>query len=181
MVNVDTQKRELEALEYKATRDPLTGVYNKEITIKKIDKFINGNRNGMHMLMFIDFDDFKKINDNFGHLQGDKVLIFVISRIREVFSEGEIIGRIGGDEFVVFAGNISCAEEATERARVLRQALDTTYSSDNFTIPISGSIGVALYPEDGLHYEQLMDKADKALYNVKEHGKNNYLLYNKIT
>lgn len=181
MVNVDTQKRELEALEYKATRDPLTGVYNKEITIKKIDKFISGNRNGMHMLMFMDFDDFKKINDHYGHLQGDKVLIFVISRFKEVFSEGEIIGRIGGDEFVVFAGNISCIEEAVERAKVLRTALDTTYISDNNSIPISGSIGVSIYPEDGLHYEQMMDRADKALYRVKENGKNNYLLYSSLT
>lgn len=181
MVNVDTQKRELEALEYKATRDPLTGVYNKEITIKKIDKFISGNKNGMHMLMFIDFDDFKKINDSFGHLLGDKVLMFVISRIKEVFSEGEIIGRIGGDEFVVFAGNISCIDEVIERARVLRKALDTTYVSEGYTIPISGSIGVAIYPEAGLHYEQLMDRADQALYKVKEQGKNDYLLYSPLT
>lgn len=180
MVNVDTQKREVEALEYKATRDPLTGVYNKEITIKKIDKFITGNNSGMHMLMFIDFDDFKKVNDHFGHLQGDKVLIFIINKIKEVFSEGEIIGRIGGDEFVVFAGNISCVEEAIERAKVLRQALDTTYIYENNTIPISGSIGVSIYPEDGLHYEQLMDRADQALYRVKKQGKNNYLLYSPV-
>ncbi|HWT73540.1 MAG TPA: diguanylate cyclase [Mobilitalea sp.] len=181
IVNVDTQKRELEALEYKATRDPLTGVYNKEVTIKKIDKYITGNKNGMHMLMLIDFDDFKSINDNYGHLQGDKILIFVISRIKEVFSEGEIIGRIGGDEFVVFAGNISCVDEVIEKATLLRHELDTTYTSDKTTIKISGSIGVSIYPEDGLHYEQLMDLADKALYQVKEHGKNDYMIYSSAT
>lgn len=181
MVNVDTQKRELEALEYKATRDPLTGVYNKEVTIKKIDKFISGNRSGLHMLMFIDFDDFKKINDHYGHLEGDKVLIFITNRIREVFSEGEIIGRIGGDEFVVFAGNISCLEEASERAKALRSALDTTYIADNKSMPISASIGVSLYPDNGLHYEQLMDRADQALYRVKKQGKNSYLLYTQLT
>jgi len=181
VVNVDIQKRELEALEYKATRDPLTGVYNKEVTIKKIDKFINGNKNGMHILMFIDFDDFKSINDNFGHLIGDKVLIFVISRIKEVFSEGEIIGRIGGDEFVVFAGNITNLDEVMEKAATLRNALDTTYISDMKSIPISGSIGIAIYPEAGLHYEQLMDRADQALYRVKEQGKNNYGLYSPTT
>jgi diguanylate cyclase (GGDEF)-like protein/PAS domain S-box-containing protein len=181
IVNVDTQKRELEALEYKATRDPLTGVYNKEITIKKIDKFIAGNKNGMHMLMFIDFDDFKSINDNYGHLQGDKVLIFVIGHIKDIFSEGEIVGRIGGDEFVVFAGNIASVDEVMEKAIILMQALDTTYISDNKTIPISGSIGISIYPEAGLHYEQLMDRADQALYKVKEQGKNNFMLYSPIT
>jgi diguanylate cyclase (GGDEF)-like protein/PAS domain S-box-containing protein len=177
VVNVDIQKRELEALEYKATRDPLTGVYNKEVTIKKIDKFISGNKNGMHILMFIDFDDFKSINDNYGHLLGDKVLIYVISRIKEIFSEGEIIGRIGGDEFVVFAGNITSIDEVMEKAEVLKCALDTTYIGEVKSIPISGSVGVSIYPEAGLHYEQLMDRADQALYRVKEQGKNNYSLY----
>lgn len=177
MANVNTQKRELEALEYKATRDPLTGVYNKEVTIKKIDKFITGNKDGLHMLMIIDIDDFKSINDTYGHLLGDKVLIYVIGRIKEIFSEGEIIGRIGGDEFVVFAGNIPNIDEVIEEAATLRNALDSTYVNEKQAIPISGSIGIAIYPESGVHYEQLMDRADSALYKVKEHGKNNYMLF----
>lgn len=177
LVNVDNQKRELEALEYKATRDPLTGVYNKEVTIKKIDKFISGNKVNRHILMFIDLDDFKKVNDNYGHLRGDKVLTFAIGRIKEVFSEGEIIGRIGGDEFVVFSGNIADMDDVLKKAELLRNALETTYIENDHTIPISGSIGIAIYPEDGLHYEQLMECADKALYRVKEQGKNNYMLY----
>lgn len=177
IVNVDTQKRELEALEYKATRDPLTGVYNKEVTIKKIDKYISGSRSNMHMLMLVDFDDFKSINDNYGHLQGDKVLIYVISRIKEVFSEGEIIGRIGGDEFVVFAGNIENVDGVLSKAAILKKELDTTYFSDEYSIKISGSIGVAIYPESGANYEQLMLHADQALYQVKEHGKNAFMLY----
>ncbi len=181
IVNVDTQKRELEALEYKATRDPLTGVYNKEMTIKKIDKYISGSKNNRHMLMFIDFDDFKSINDTYGHLLGDKVLTFVIGRIKEVFSEGEIIGRIGGDEFVVFAGNVSNERDIERKATILKNALDTTFTGDHYSIKISGSIGVSIYPEDGLHYEQLMDRADKALYKVKELGKNDYMLYTSST
>lgn len=178
IVNVDSQKRELEALEYKATRDPLTGVYNKEVTIKKIDKYINGSKNDKHILMFIDFDDFKKVNDNYGHLLGDKVLVYVIGRIKSVFSEGEIIGRIGGDEFIVFSGGITSMEDILHKAESLVKALDTVYLENGLTIPISGSIGIAAYPDDGLHYEQLIQCADKAMYRVKEQGKNNYLLYN---
>ncbi len=180
IVNIDMQKRELEALEYKATRDPLTGVYNKEVTIKKIDKYITGHKVGQHMLMFIDFDDFKSINDNFGHLQGDKVLIYVINRIKEIFAEGEIIGRIGGDEFVVFSGNINNVEEGLYKASKLKKELDTTLVCGDDSIPISASIGMAMYPEDGLCYEQLIDRADQALYRVKEQGKNNYLLYSAV-
>lgn len=180
IVNIDMQKRELESLEYKATRDPLTGVYNKEITIKKIDKFITGNKIGQHMLMFVDFDDFKSINDNYGHLQGDKVLIYVVERIKEVFNEGEIIGRIGGDEFVVFSGNLRNAQEGLVKAAKLKKELDTTFICGQNAIPISASIGMAMYPEDGLCYEQLIDRADQALYRVKEQGKNNYLLYSAV-
>lgn len=177
IVNVDSQKRALEALEFKATRDPLTGVYNKEVTIKKIDKFITGNKNDKHVLMLVDFDDFKHINDTYGHLQGDKVLIYVISRIKEVFSEGEIIGRIGGDEFLVFAGSIKNVDEVLHKASVLNRALDTTYISEDNEIKLSGSIGVAVYPEAGINYEQLVVHADQAMYQVKEHGKNSYKLY----
>ncbi len=180
LVNIDTQKRELEAMEYKATRDPLTGVYNKEITIKKIDKFISGSKDGLHVLMFIDFDDFKKINDTYGHLQGDKVLIHVIGSIRERFHDGEIIGRIGGDEFVVFIGNITDIDEVLCKAKQLKEALDTVFVYNNQSIKISASIGIAIYPEAGLHYEQLLFHADQALYEVKEKGKNNFLVYKPV-
>ncbi len=181
LVNVDSQKRELEALEFKATRDPLTGVYNKEVTIKKIDKFISGNKDKTHMLMLVDLDDFKSINDTYGHLQGDRVLTHVTTRIKEVFSEGEIIGRIGGDEFVVFAGNITDVEEVLGKAAILKQALDLVYRSGLISIKISGSIGVSIYPEAGIHYEQLMEHADQALYQVKERGKNDFMLYSPAT
>jgi diguanylate cyclase (GGDEF)-like protein len=181
MVNVDYQKRELDSLEYKATRDPLTGVYNKEITIKKIEKYINGNKNGRHVFMFIDFDDFKKVNDNYGHLLGDRVLIHVIESIRSVFTEGEIIGRIGGDEFAVFIGYIENDKAIMRKAETLVEALNTTYVDETSKIAISGSVGIATYPEDGIHYEQLMQCADKALYHVKNKGKNSYMLYQSVT
>lgn len=182
IINIDAQKRELEALEYKATRDPLTGVYNREVTIKKIDKYINGNKEGIHMLMFVDFDDFKTVNDTYGHLAGDKALVFVVNRIKEIFTEGEIIGRIGGDEFVVFSGNIQSVNHVLEKAGALRSALDTMYQDDKgHNIKISGSIGVAVYPEAGHRYEQLIEHADQALYKVKEQGKNNYLIYTPST
>lgn len=181
IVNIDYQKRELDALEYKATRDPLTGVYNREVTIKKIEKYIRGNKNGKHALMIIDFDDFKHVNDNYGHLVGDKILTYVIGRIKSVFIEGEIIGRIGGDEFVVFIGYVDGDDDVIRKADILVNALDTTYTDDKHRVKISGSIGIALYPDDGIHYEQLIQCADNALYCVKNSGKNHYKLYKSIT
>ncbi len=179
IVNVDTQKRELEALEYKATRDPLTGIYNKEVTIKKIDQYILGNKENIHMLMFLDLDDFKGVNDTYGHLAGDKVLVHIINHIKETFTDGEIIGRIGGDEFVIFAGNITGPEEIKEKAAKLKTALETANYNSEVALRISGSIGVAVYPEAGTNYEHLIAHADRALYKVKANGKNDYLLYSE--
>lgn len=181
IVNIDVQKKRLEALEYKATRDPLTKVYNKEVTFKKIDKFIKGSRNNIHAFMLIDLDDFKKVNDSYGHMVGDKILIHVISRIREEFTEGEVIGRVGGDEFVVFAGNLGSRDEVYHKANLLRAAMDTVYMDDYNTIEVSGSVGVAIYPNDGSSYEQLMEKADDALYQAKERGKNSYIVYSVLS
>lgn len=180
IVNVDYHKKELDSLEYKATRDPLTGVYNREMTIKKVENYINGNKNGVHALIFIDFDDFKKVNDNYGHLVGDRVLIHIIKNIRSVFTEGEIIGRVGGDEFVVFIGYANDNETIMNKADELINALGTPYidNSNGTEIAISGSAGIATYPGEGSHYEQLIQCADKALYCVKSKGKNNYMFYN---
>jgi diguanylate cyclase (GGDEF)-like protein len=181
IINIDNNKKELDFLEYKATRDPLTNVYNREAARKKIVQFIKGNYNKKHMLIFFDFDDFKKVNDNYGHLIGDKVLLYAISRIQQVSTEGEIIARIGGDEFIVFAGNINTSEEIVRKVIDVKNALETTYITENGrAISISGSIGIALYPKDGLYYEQLMDRADHALYSIKEHGKNNYMFYSSV-
>lgn len=180
LVNVDYQKQKLDSLEYKATRDPLTGVYNREVTIKKIEKYIKGNKDGRHVLMFIDFDNFKRVNDNYGHLLGDSVLIHVIDSIRGVFSEGEIIGRIGGDEFAVFIGYVEDDEAIVNKAGILIEALSSTYDDGNYKISTSGSVGIATYPEDGIHYEQLIQCADKALYQVKSMGKKNYMLYSSV-
>ncbi|HPU63648.1 MAG TPA: GGDEF domain-containing protein, partial [Mobilitalea sp.] len=151
------------------------------ITIKKIEKYIKGNKNGKHALLFIDFDDFKKVNDTYGHLLGDRVLTYVIGKIKSAFTEGEIIGRIGGDEFVIFIGYVESDEEIVRKVNTIINVLNTTYTDEEFTISISGSIGIAMYPDDGLHYEQLIQCADKALYYVKNKGKNSYMFHKAIT
>ena len=179
IVNINMHKREHEALEYMATRDPLTGIYNKEATEKKIDMFIKGNKEGKHALLFLDFDDFKKINDNYGHLKGDEMLRFIVEQIKSVFKEGEIIGRVGGDEFVVFAGNLEGTDAIIRKAELLHQAVDTTYEEEENLISVTASIGIACYPNDGGTYVQLVDCADRACYEVKADGKNNYKFFRK--
>ena len=177
IVNIDLHKKELQTLENKAKRDPLTGVYNKSTTKDLIDHYIQQHSEAKHIFMIVDIDDFKSINDRYGHLQGDKVLSFVISQVKMIFSAGEIIGRIGGDEFAVFIGNITSREIIASKADLLRRTLQTVYLEDAYQISVSGSIGVSMYPSDGLNYNQLLDCADKALYYVKDCGKDGYKLF----
>lgn len=156
VVNIDLHKKELQTLEYKAKRDPLTGVYNKSTTKDLIDHYIQKHSESKHIFMIIDIDNFKSINDRFGHLQGDKVLSFVISQVKMIFTAGEIIGRIGGDEFAVFIGDISNKETIFMKADLLLRALHTVYKEEEYEISLSGSIGVSSYPQDGRNYNQLL-------------------------
>lgn len=177
IVNIDLHKKELQTLEYKAKRDPLTNVYNKSITKELIDSFTEKYPNGIHAFMIIDIDDFKGINDRYGHLQGDKILTFVVNEIKKIFNSGEILGRIGGDEFVVFIGNISDKSIIMQKAALLQKVIRTVYHDDFCDMSVSGSIGVSLFPSDGKNYNGLLMCADKALYEVKEDGKDGYKLF----
>ena len=179
IININIHKREQEELEYRATRDPLTGVYNKQAIKKKVDMFIKGNKSEKHALLFIDFDNFKNVNDNFGHIQGDKILVKLADKIKKVFNDGEFVSRFGGDEFVVFIGSYDSFSEVRRKTRLLLEAMDTNYKKDGKTIELSGSIGVSIYPENGNNYSQLVECADQACYKVKANGKNNICFYEK--
>lgn len=177
IVNIDLHKKELQTLEYKAKRDSLTGVYNKSTTKELIDHYIHKHKNTSHVFMIIDIDDFKHINDTYGHLQGDKILSYVINQVKAIFTSGEIIGRIGGDEFVVFIGNIQNKESVLSKAELLKETLHTVYTEEGYEIHLTGSIGVSIYPEDGHNYNELLNCADKAMYLVKDQGKNGFKLF----
>ncbi|SHO53642.1 sensor domain-containing diguanylate cyclase [Anaerocolumna xylanovorans] len=176
VVNIDLHKKELQKLEYKAKRDLLTGVYNKVTTKEIIDDYLRRNNNSKHILMMIDIDDFKHVNDNYGHLAGDNILVFIMDKIKRIFPK-EVIGRVGGDEFIVFSQNVENMECIINKANLLREALDTAYAIDEQEVYVSGSIGISLYPEDGTTYTELINCADKALYSVKDEGKGSFKLF----
>jgi diguanylate cyclase (GGDEF)-like protein len=177
IVNIDLHKKELQTLEFKAKRDPLTGVYNKSTTKDLIDHYIQKHSDAKHIFMIVDIDDFKSINDRYGHLRGDKILSFVINQVKMIFTSGEIVGRIGGDEFAVFIGDITSKETVFIKADLLRRALRSVYREEDYEISVSGSIGVSIYPRDGKNYNQLLNCADKALYAVKDQGKDGFKLF----
>lgn len=177
--NISMFKREIEELERASRTDSLTGAYNKMATKEIIDTYIRKNRDKQHMLLMVDVDDFKKVNDSYGHQNGDEVLMYAIRNLREHYTDGEIIGRVGGDEFVVFIGDVENKERLIEKAQNLRDLLQQPYHGDGVTIPMSASLGVAMYPSDGQCYEELMFCADTALYEVKSSQKGNFAIYKK--
>ncbi|MFI3230916.1 MAG: diguanylate cyclase [bacterium] len=175
LININDQK----ILQEQAKRDLLTGFYNKIYTEVEVNKLVAISDMNEHVLFIVDLDNFKAINDNLGHHFGDFVLKEVATDIRKCFRKNDILGRIGGDEFIIAMKNSSDVDIASEKATQLCNILQKTYYSNDTSYSISASIGVALCPEDGTNFEDLYKKADKALYASKNFGKNTYTIYNK--
>lgn len=166
-------------LQHSAEHDVLTGFYNKVATQKHIEKYLATltPKDVPPALLIIDADGFKAINDSFGHLFGDGVLADMGHEIRGIFRQKDIVGRIGGDEFVVLFREMPSLDVLDKRCTELLQRLDRTYESNDVHLPFSISIGVALYPEHGTSYTELFKRADRALYDAKNGGKNRYAIY----
>ena len=128
-------------------------------------------------LMFIDLDDFKEINDIQGHPKGDEVLRFVAHTLRRALRSSDLIGRVGGDEFIVFLRGASAKEEIVVCAKRL---CDAVKQYPNHDIILSCSIGIALSPADGNDYETLVRKANTAMYYAKKIGKNGYAFWDWV-
>lgn len=178
--DIDDEKRKEIQLIYNAEHDFLTTLLNKAATEKYINNFLESSegKSGKHAFFIIDLDNFKAINDNFGHAFGDAVLSRSATNLKELFRDIDILGRIGGDEFVVLIKNIGSAKVAINKAREICQKLFDSYSKEEKVHTISTSIGVALYPTHGKDYTSLYKNSDTALYISKEMGRNRYTTYN---
>ncbi|HWR23969.1 MAG TPA: diguanylate cyclase [Feifaniaceae bacterium] len=175
ITNIDTQKREAAWLLQRAQQDSLTNLYNNETTKYMVNRYLaSEGADGIHGLILIDVDDFKSINDTRGHLFGDSVLTAASGRLRALFRSTDILGRIGGDEFMVFLKNVSDRPQLEAQARSILEAFRTSGDAEN---EITCSIGAALYPEDGGTVDELFKRADIALYRSKKVGKNRYSVY----
>lgn len=174
--NIDREFEEKERLTKLAQQDTLTGLYNKGATERLCSEYFSdeeGNRFGA--LLMIDVDNFKFINDNYGHQCGDNTLKKLSEIMKKLFQTEDVLGRIGGDEFVALAKNVQNKAEAGELAENVIKAFGTV-PEEPFQ-DLSGSIGIAFFPEDGTDYAVLYHKADCALYAVKQSGKCGYRFY----
>ena len=176
--DIDRRKKEALALRQKAEHDLLTGLYNRVTVTGMIDGVIARSEKGMrHALFVVDIDDFKTVNDRLGHLKGDELIVGTASRIRRLFREEDIVGRIGGDEFVVFLRDITSVDLVVRKAESIGAAFRE--NRDPAVGGISGSIGISFYPYDGSSYEELFRKADAAMYAAKNGGKDSFRIYTR--
>lgn len=172
--DIDDRKQNELRLLSQAQNDPLTGALNRETFIKSLEEIIDLMPEATHALIMIDLDDFKGINDSLGHLAGDKVLLQTATSLRALLRSGDLVGRIGGDEFMVFLKNIPNVDVVRRRAEFINKMLVEKLSHDVVT---SGSLGISLYPKDGKDFAELYKAADIAVYNSKSMGRNCYAFY----
>lgn len=167
----------IDALRRRAERDALTGLYNREETEKQIRRHLKEEPEEICALFMIDTDNFKQINDCYGHLFGDAVLSELAAGMKRLTRQSDVVGRIGGDEFTVFLKNIPSRELGEEKARNLLSMFSNLFKDEKQTVEVTCSVGVAFYPEDGRDFQSLYHSADLALYEAKSSGKNQYRLF----
>jgi len=175
------RKRFEQELAYLAYHDTLTGLYNRKAFVEKLDETL---RHAMRYeekrtILYLDLDKFKKVNDIHGHETGDKLLVDVASRLKNVLRETDYISRLGGDEFTIILGN-HCELPARKVAQRIVKRLSMPYEIQDITIDfVTPSIGISFYPEDGHDVESLLKHADDAMYKAKEKG-NRYVCYSDV-
>lgn len=177
-VNINDRKNREYKILSSARRDPLTNLYNKGFTEEKIVHMLaNEAKDGNHALFIMDIDGFKAVNDNLGHLVGDGLLTDIARDIGRLFRARDVVGRIGGDEFMVFMENVQGDDFLLKKSAEVCAAFRRTICGEYNKYAISGSVGVARYPQDGTTYRDLYRRADLALYDVKRNGKDNVRLF----
>lgn len=176
-----TAKKNYEAkLKYLAFHDSLTGLSNRRYFTEQFNQAIEQAKKEEKMLgvMYIDLDKFKSINDSLGHEVGDQLLIQFANRLKENVREGDILCRMGGDEFLILT-KINDKKTLVEIATRLHSAFQEPYILNDRENTITSSIGIAIYPEDGTDVKTLITRSDKALYIAKDQ-RNAYQFYEEV-
>lgn len=178
IIDITGQKQSEEKVKHMAYHDALTGLPNRAMFYNYFHNVLVGGKyvEQEMAVFFIDLDHFKAVNDNYGHNIGDLLLQAVASRLKTALRDTDVLARMGGDEFLALLTGIN-REKVVIIAQRIIQALDTPFYIDGKTLVIGASIGISVFPEDGKDIESLIQKADQAMYKVKEKGKNNFVFF----
>lgn len=178
VIDIDEEVKEKEQLLQKSQMDTLTGLYNKEAFAREAQRYIDENPTKNSAVIFIDLDNFKQVNDLLGHMIGDEALKDAAKKLQIIFSNFDLLSRFGGDEFCVMVKDIPL-HTLHDKLKWLVDKMRDTYSSEELSVSVSSSVGVACVPADGTKVAELLACADRALYSAKENGKNQYVMYNE--
>lgn len=173
LIHIWEHKVEAAKFKEEANTDPLTRLLNRRALEYKIKRLLERGDLKKSALCLLDIDNFKCFNDQYGHSFGDKVLINISNQLERIILEGDLVGRVGGDEFVLFLKNIASEQSVQIRMQEICRVFMEEYQCKH----ISSSIGVALYPTHGMDYQTLFSRSDKALYQAKNAGKNQCVIF----
>jgi diguanylate cyclase (GGDEF)-like protein len=180
MKTLQTKQQELAHL---AGHDALTGLPNRMRFMEQLQVAIeHASLNGERLaVVFIDLDGFKQINDQLGHSAGDQTLVIVAQRLRDALRATDIVARLGGDEFIILLGGARSHEEVCETAERVQAALGEAVTIGSHRMTVGASMGISEFPADGDHAEELLAKADAAMYAAKTLSHRRHLRYQELT
>jgi diguanylate cyclase (GGDEF)-like protein len=189
--DISERKRAEARIEYLAYFDTLTGLPNRQMLMRHVSRSLAAaqRKNKLAALLYLDLDRFKRINDNLGHSVGDTLLRDVARRLEYCLTstlppansidpaDGGLVARLGGDEFVILLTEVADRAHITAVVNKIEQKLGEPFECDGHSFVVTPSIGVAMYPQDGKEIEDLLVKADMAMYQAKDRGRNNHAFY----
>jgi len=172
------RKRYQVQLEHQANYDALTGLPNRSLLHDRLRRAVHTQRTPRNIaVVFMDLDHFKFVNDSLGHSTGDKLLKAMGERLRQVLREGDTVGRVGGDEFVLILNDQSNEEVIFRAMQRIHAKVAEPISIEGKELYVTASAGISLYPQDGRDVDTLLKNADAAMYRAKEHGRSNFQFY----
>ncbi len=177
--DVTRERQTAEQLIYLAERDSLTGLYNRHRFQQELGRVVAESRryHSQGALLFFDLDEFKYINDTFGHRAGDAMLIRVAAEVGTLVRRNEVFSRLGGDEFAILVPDAGEREAETLAERVVRAISQIPFRFEDHNLRLTTSLGIALFPKHADNEEELIAHADTAMYQAKEAGKNAWRAY----
>lgn len=182
VINITERKQAETQLHHLATRDILTGLPNRFLFADRLNRALMRAQRSQDKVavLFLDFDGFKQVNDTFGHHKGDGVLRQMAGRLSSCARSSDTLARLGGDEFSFILEGISSAQDAETVPVKIIQSLETPFMVEGQEFKITASIGISIYPDDGLDLKTLLKTADTAMYWAKSLGGNNYQYYSHL-